>query len=155
MGHRMMHWNVSTRRVCEIQDPSASRGDRTRWEALEVYFISFSPSTSLRFPSFYDSGMVYGEREFIKCADLNIWLVSVFIPAMPLPSSIWHGFFSSCSLCLVVCLISILFFPLLGYFYFFRCFFFTVTFPFSLTRTLVQLDGRTHSFYIVSSLLFQ
>lgn len=90
-----MHWNVSTRRVCEIQDPSASRGDRTRWEALEVYFISFSPSTSLRFPSFYDSGMVYGEREFIKCADLNIWLVSAFYTchATALVHMAWIFFF--------------------------------------------------------------
>lgn len=82
-----------------------------------------------------------GGREFIKCADLNIWLVSVFIPASchcPLAHMVW--IFS-------VRLLSRSFFSLLGYFYFFS--YISVTFS-------SRRDGRTHThtFYL-SSLLFQ
>lgn len=47
MGHRMMHWNVSVRCVCEIEDSMVLGWSNLR-EALEVYFISFS----FHFPSF-------------------------------------------------------------------------------------------------------
>lgn len=56
-------------------------------EALEVFFISFCFILRL--------WMISEEREFIKCADLNIWLVSVFIPATrhcPLVHMVWIFF---------------------------------------------------------------
>lgn len=73
------------------------------------------------------------------------WYPFLYLPCHATAlSSIWHGFFSSSSLCLVVCLISIPFFSLLGYFYFFGVCSLRWPFPFlSLALWSSLMDAHT------------
>lgn len=80
---------------------------------------------TFHFSQFYDRDGLCKEREFIKCADLNIWLVSCF---MPLPFRPYGMDFS------FICLI---FVP----FRFMRLF---LLFSVPFGDLFCRLDGRTH-----------
>lgn len=109
------------------------------------YFFSFS---SCSFP-FYDSGWFTVNGEFIKCADLNIWLVSVFIPAfMPLPSHPYGMNFFNFFLCFTS-VDFVVFVVVFAWFRFPFCSFIRFFHKFSCASyngdLSFEFDGRTHT----------
>lgn len=113
-----MHWNVSAWCVCEIQN-SMVLGVIELKRSIRSLLYFFFPSTSLRFPSFYDSGWFTVNESLLNVLTLIFdWYPFLYLPChCPRP----YGMDFFLLLLLSASLFAwfrFLFFSLLGYFYF-------------------------------------